>query len=148
EALTLCCWYPVRHHRQAAQPHTGRSKYRVPNRRRQAHNRGLSSASRRQIFAVDQHDFDQRSVSESWNTILCKVRVQNASIVEADGFKERATNRLHDCALNLITQTIRVNYCSALERLNYTADLDVACGAIDLHLGARAEIPAFLEAAG
>src|SRR5215472_8786701 len=101
--------------RHGPQPLSVGSKDCIRNRWCNADDRSLPCACRRLVLAIHEHDLNFRHVAQSRYTVLREMSVQNASIVEANRFEQCATDAHHDRPLNLISQAIRIDDCSALE---------------------------------
>jgi len=84
---------------------------------------GFARASRRQILAVDEHDFNPRHVTEPGKTVLCKARIENAAVGKENSLEEGAANGLHDGARNLVAQAVGIDHRARLPGLNDTADV-------------------------
>jgi len=64
----------------------------VADRRREANQAGFSRACRGQVLAVEEYDFDLRSVTETGKAVLCEVGVQYAAIGKENPLEECAAN--------------------------------------------------------
>src|ERR1700694_1911663 len=72
---------------QRSQPQTGGVEDGIADRRRQPDDRSFAGAGRRNVFVIDEHDFDQWRVNESRHAIAGKVRVENFAILKLNGFE-------------------------------------------------------------
>src|SRR5690348_5225075 len=74
------------------------------------------------------------------------MRVQDTSVLEVDGFEERATKPLHDRAGNLVSKSLRVHDCAAIKCLDHAYHFDLAF--LDRNFGAGGNMPILLDSAG
>src|SRR5690348_12778125 len=116
----------MRNHGQGAQPNAGGIKDRVTDCRGETNDRGLPCTGRREVLAVEDHDFDFRYIFEPRNAILAEVGVRDSSVLKTDSFEERSANSLHDSALNLVAQSFGVYDRAAFKCLDDSADVDGA----------------------
>src|SRR5436309_2500375 len=66
-----------------------------------------------------------RKIAETRHTVIGKMRIQNSSVLEVNGFEQSAASGLYHCAFDLITQAIRVDDRAALEGFHHAHDFDV-----------------------
>src|SRR5438552_169361 len=110
---------PFRYQRERTQAYARAVEDRIPDGGRQADNRSLAGAGRRNVFAIDQHDFNRRRILETWHLIIGKPRIENLSVFELNGFEESAANRLRDRAFDLVLQVKWIHHCATIKCLDH-----------------------------
>jgi len=85
----------VWHHRQRAQTDTGCVKDSISNSGREADHGTFTCPGRGKIFAVKQNCFQNGHVTESWYAVLRQSSIEDLSVFEFDGFKQRAAESLY-----------------------------------------------------
>ena len=124
------------------------AKDRVADCWSKAHEPGFAGSGRRQIFAIEQHDFDPWRVAKTGHAVFREERVLDAPVAEEDSFEERAADGLHDCALHLVAQSVRIHDRTALPGFNHAAESDLLRCRVDGNLGAGGDKAAFVSSAG
>ena len=71
--------------------------------------RRFARPCRRDVDPVNQNHFDFGNVTKPRHPVLRKPRIQNLSVCEFDGFKQRSANCHHDRPLNLVPQLFGVH---------------------------------------
>ena len=108
----------VRHHRQLAQPDSGRRvEDRVADRRRDADDRRLPRAGGGQVLAVEDARRSSAGTSGKRGTRYCEkcgLAIRPSS--KRDRLEERAAEALDDGPLDLVAQAVGVHDGAALER--------------------------------
>ena len=128
------------------QPDANGTEYRICHGRCDSGERRFAGPHGRLIFAIDQDDFYLRHIAEAWYTIFRQVRVQNAAVLEMNGFKQRAAESLHDGPGNLIFESLWIHNRAAIKCLDHAYHFDFFM--IHRNFGASGDIAALLEAAG
>src|SRR5215472_3124064 len=143
-----CRSQAVGHERQIVQPYSGGVEQSVPNGRSDGHNGRLARASRWNVFPVEENRLDFGHIAESRHAISCKTRIQDATVLEFNGFEERPAETLNNRANNLIAQTIRIDNGAAFERFGDLHDAHATGSTIDSNFSASCDITTLLKAAG
>jgi len=85
-------------------PRGNRLRPLLPGGWRQADERGFSGARRRQVFTLYKFDLNLRSIGESRYSVFGKMRIQNSTVLEANGLEHGAADGLHDPRLRCFYQ--------------------------------------------
>src|SRR5699024_6801244 len=83
-------------------------------------------------MVVDQLDGDLvRNVLELENRVARPVPAGDVGIIKGGFFEQRSTHAVDDVAVDLVAQTVRIHYQTAVMRGDHAVDLDPAAVAID-----------------
>src|SRR5271166_4937431 len=135
----LCGWKGNR-----AQAYANRVEYSVGNRRWDHGGRRLSRAPWRLVRAVDELHNHLRHLRESKDWISCPVQARDARAVECHPLLQRPAQGLHDIALDLIFDPIRVDDLTAIMDNKEARNADVSRVAVDFDFGHGANIGAIV----
>src|ERR1017187_3747624 len=135
-------------HGHVAQAGSGGGEDGVAYRRGQADQTGFTGAGGGDVLAVDEHDFDLRSVAEAGKAVALEVRILDVAVAEQDGLKERAADALDDGAHVLIAQAVGVDDGPRLPGLDDANDFDFPGCRINRDFGAGGGVAAFFHSAG
>src|SRR5581483_12113622 len=84
-------------------------------------------------------------IAEARYAIKREARIQHAAVGEVDIFEQRSAHTLHNCAFNLILQSVWIHHRTAVPGFDYTHDAHCAAGGIDGDFGASGHVSALFE---
>src|SRR5437762_13836632 len=110
--------------REAAETPTGGVEDGIRNGRSDSHDGSLSCTGGWNVLSIQENHFNFGYIGEVRNAIAREAAIDDAPVIELDGFKERAAETLNHCSYNLVAQAVGIYDRAAFESFDETNDFN------------------------